>query len=123
MREASHTLLQDEELTFYLLLPDEDDELGDRAAELGSWCQGFLHGFAVAEKVSGRSLSGKEEVQEILSDFAAVAEIDSDDEDDSEEAENDFMQLTEYVRMASLTLYALCSVELAEKPDSPATLH
>lgn len=123
MREASLALLQDEELAFHLLLPDEDSELLARIAELGGWCQGFLHGFAVAEKVSGRSLSGSEEVQEILSDFAAVAEIDSEDDDEEDDAEHDFMQLTEYVRMATLTLYALCSVELSKKPEAPATLH
>lgn len=124
MRDQSFDLLQDEQLSFAMLLPDENVELCDRAEALGQWCKGFINGFAVAEKLGGRDFSKVEDLQEILADFAAVAEIDSDDDDDSDEAENDFMQLTEYVKMAVLTVFALCSVEPPSGAKAgPATIH
>ncbi|MEM8496959.1 MAG: UPF0149 family protein [Pseudomonadota bacterium] len=138
---AGQTLkgLQDPDMSFQMLLPEEDAALLSRATALGEWCQGFMFGFAVAEKKSGLSLSDQDEIAEILQDFAAISkvdaaldgqkEIDTDEpifEDDDVENEEDLMQLAEYVRVAALNVYAQC-VELnppgSAGDSGPLTLH
>lgn len=130
---AAQTLqgLQDPELGFQMLLPDDDAQLTARATALGEWCQGFMFGFAVAEKKAGLSLSDQDEIAEILQDFAAISTVDAqlsaDEPGDQQinqqseaelqhegsdlENEEDLMQLAEYVRVAALNVYAQC-VEL-----------
>ena len=39
--------LTGDDVTVVLLLPTDDAPLTERAAALGQWCQGFLHGFGV----------------------------------------------------------------------------
>lgn len=137
---AAQTLqgLQDPNMSFQMLLPDDEAALVSRAAGLGEWCQGFMFGFAVAEKKAGLSLSDQDEIAEILQDFAAISKVDEelggqqDDEteaveqDDDGENEEDLMQLAEYVRVATLNVYAQC-VELnppgATADNGPLTLH
>ncbi len=120
---AAQTLqsLQDPDMGFQMLLPDDDTVLIARATALGEWCQGFMFGFAVAEKKAGLSLSEHDEIAEILQDFAAISKVDAElgvseageevesglDEDDVE-SEEDLMQLAEYVRVAALNVYAQC---------------
>ena len=48
-----------------LLLPTDDAPLADRAAALGQWCQGFLHGFGVNAGGLELSTDAKEVLQEI----------------------------------------------------------
>lgn len=128
--------LQDPDMSFQMLLPDDDTELLSRATALGEWCQGFMFGFAVAEKKSGLSLSDQDEIAEILQDFAAISKVDAalgeqqidtdEDEGDDGENEEDLMQLAEYVRVAALNVYAQC-VELnpsgAAADNGSLTLH
>lgn len=140
---AAQTLqgLQDPNMSFQMLLPDDDAALLSRATSLGEWCQGFMFGFAVAEKKSGLSLSDQDEIAEILQDFAAISKVDAalgaqqqadmDEPDASEQGESgeneeDLMQLAEYVRVAALNVYAQC-IEL-NAPGAPTdsgslTLH
>lgn len=140
---AAQTLegLQDPDMSFQMLLPDDDAALISRATALGEWCQGFMFGFAVAEKKAGLSLSDQDEIAEILQDFAAISKVDAelggqqaDDPDEPEpredvdngENEEDLMQLAEYVRVAALNVYAQC-VELnppgSTADNSSLTLH
>ncbi len=124
--------LQDPNMSFQMLLPDDDTALMNRATALGEWCQGFMFGFAVAEKKAGLSLSAQDEIAEILQDFAAISKVDAElseqlddviddsasaEAGDTSENEEDLMQLAEYVRVAALNVYAQC-VEL--NPPGPA---
>lgn len=95
-----------------LLLPDEEDEIEVRSEALGQWCHGFLAGFGLAQ-VKADQLS--EEVVSVLQDFAAIAQIDLEVEE-AEENEVDFMEVSEYVRMAALTVFAECNI--SELPSS-----
>ncbi len=93
--------LQDTDLSFQLLLPDDDSSVEFRATALGKWCQGFLVGFGTSG-MKRHQLS--EELEEALHDIAAISQVGSE-EDDSEESEQNFVTLTEYVRMAVLNIY------------------
>lgn len=125
--------LDDPELSFMMLLPDDDEQMNARAAALAQWCQGFMYGFAVAEKKRGLGLSQQDEVAEMLQDFAAISQVDSDLEDADDQGESDdtaneqdLMHLIEYVRVAALNIYALCASQADDDlgPNSgPLTVH
>lgn len=90
--------LIDDEYTFELLLPDESFPLSEQAEALRQWCQGFLYGIG---SVPTRS-EWQSESREILKDITEFTKLDADIE--GEEAENDFMEITEYLRAAVLYL-------------------
>lgn len=109
---------------FNLLLPDDDDDLVDRTEALADWCQGFVYGLAAG------GISEKSELpidtKEILLDFIEISraghgEAETDDDDDlmaTEEDEQAFVEVVEYVRTAVL----LVNEELQPLQASP-TLH
>ena len=87
---------------FELFLPDEDDAaLIERVDGLRQWCKGFLFGVGFANTRTQFS----PQTQEILKDVAEMTKLDTDtDIEFDDDAENDFMQLTEYLRAAVLAL-------------------
>ena len=98
--------LHTEDMSFALLLPEDDESRVERLAALAEWSQSFLAGFAAGLAHRGietlRDLPA--EVQEIVRDFSAIAEIDTEDEVGDEE---DFMQLEEYVKVGALLIMSL----------------
>lgn len=112
--------LQAEDLSFALLLPDEDAPMGERLTELASWCQSFLAGL-----VAGLSRRGIEslkllpdEVQEIVQDFAAIAQLDAElvEENEDEEEEIDFIELQEYAKVGALLIMSLVG-DVGDNPE------
>ena len=45
LAETTWTSLDSGDMSFGLLLPPDEVPLEERAEALGSWCQGFMHGF------------------------------------------------------------------------------
>lgn len=88
-----------------LMLPDDDSDMGERIAALGQWCHGFLTGLGT----TGARENLSEEARDTLQDLAAIVHITADDED---EDEHDYMEVTEYVRMAATSLFYEFSTEL-----------
>jgi uncharacterized protein len=88
---------------FHPLLPPDEASLQDRVNALGAWCDGFMVGFAAGYIRPDSALSP--EAREIISDFGQFAVISDDGQDLSDQDEVDFMELVEYVRMASITLF------------------
>ena len=106
--------LGEQSVQFQLLLPAHDTALARRAGALSEWCHGFLSGFgaSVTDTLSV-------EIKDALADFAAIVQIEADDED-AASAEEDFFQVADYVRGAVMSLHlALASRETA----APATVH
>lgn len=106
--------LSGDEVTVVLLLPSDDAPLGERAVALGQWCQGFLGGFGLTARDSALSA----EAMEVLQDLSAIAQVQNALED-SEDGENDYMEVMEYLRVAPLLLFSECSkpVAAAAKPS------
>lgn len=100
--------LNDDLGQFHLLLPDDEDDLVDRTEALADWCQGFVYGLAAG------GISEKTELpidtKEILLDFIEISraghgDMEADDDDDlmaTEEDEQAFVEVVEYVRTAVL---------------------
>jgi len=110
--------------SFYMLLPDDDEELIGRTEALANWCQGFVYGLAAGGLSDDTKLPG--DTQEILMDFVEISRAGHSTGDDdvievvdtNEEDELAFVEVVEYVRTGVL----LINEELQSMVPSP-TLH
>jgi hypothetical protein len=100
----------DDSYSFTLLLPDDDDSLLERANALGTWVQGFNLGFGLQQK---NTAVLSEDVKEVLKDFAEIANL-SDEVEEDETSEQAYFEISEYVRISAL----LCFTELGSPPDT-----
>jgi len=94
--------IDNEALALQILLPDESDDFGVRLLALASWCQGYLYGFGVNTTIDRDGLN--EDASECLSDLLEMSKL-SHEEDASEEAEQQYVELVEHLRIVALTLY------------------
>jgi yecA family protein len=109
---------------FYMLLPDDDDDLIGRTEALANWCQGFVYGLAAGGISDDSKLPI--DTQEILTDFIEISRAGYNLGDDdvietvetTEEDEQAFVEVVEYVRTGVM----LINEELQTLVPSP-TLH
>lgn len=102
---------------FQLLLPDDDDVLEERTEALADWCMGFVYGLAAGGISEEKKLP--EDTHELLLDFIEISRAGhniSDQDDDladddvadddvaSEEDEQAFVEIVEYVRTGVLLI-------------------
>jgi yecA family protein len=98
--EETLVRLNSPDLDFELLLPDDDDPLGERTAALGSWCGGFLSGLGLAGIADPSRLP--ETVSELIEDLTQIARVDFDVDDPDQEEQAAFAEVVEYVRVGVL---------------------
>ncbi|RLK48200.1 hypothetical protein DFR31_2077 [Alkalispirillum mobile] len=91
--------LEDKNLGFDLLLPDDGEALQVRADALSNWCQGFLYGLGVAGLPEIGDLP--KDIREVLTDLGEISRVELDPEA-SEDNESAYTELVEYVRVAAL---------------------
>jgi uncharacterized protein len=93
--------LNDTDLGFEPLLPDDSEDLELRTRTLGEWVDGFLGGLGQTPRLGG--LKPSPEATEILRDFAEIARIEVEPEinEDNEQA---LAELNEYVRVGVMLL-------------------
>ena len=104
--QTTMTGIEDTDLKFELLLPDDEASLEDRVEALAHWCQGFVSGLKLAE-IPVENHPDKE-VNEALKDLIEIAMIETDAKTAGDnEAEADFVVLKEYVRMAVMMVASL----------------
>lgn len=95
--------LASDDLGFELLLPDDDVALAGRVTAMAQWCDGLLAGFGTG--TGGRAdRDFPEDVRLLLSTIADFTRAEVGSEED-EDAERDFAELVEYLRIAALTLF------------------
>jgi uncharacterized protein YgfB (UPF0149 family) len=109
--EETRNLLLNDEFDFELLLPDDEVPLAMQVEALRKWCQGFLYGLGT----TASSSDWPQGIREIVKDIAECTKLEAETE--GEEAENDFMEITEYLRAAVMFL----STSLGE--GSSSTIH
>lgn len=102
------TDILDDDYSFQLMLPDDDDSLVERGHALGAWVQGFNLGFGLQQKDTPVTSA---EVTEVLTDFADIANL-SDEMEEDEDSEQAYFEISEYVRISAL----LCFSELGTLP-------
>lgn len=84
-----------EDFSFDLLLPDDDEPLPEQVEALRCWCQGFL--FGVGYTHGSGDWPG--DTGEVMQDLIELTKLDSDHAQ-SEDDENDLIEIHEYVRGA-----------------------
>lgn len=96
---------------FELMLPNDDESLASRAQAFSEWCEGFTQGLTV----SGVDVDKlhNEEAQEAIQHITEFAQLDYTALRVSEEDERALLEVTEYTRMAVLSLQA----DLQARPD------
>jgi uncharacterized protein YgfB (UPF0149 family) len=99
--ELTREQLNIEDLSFELLLPEDTDDLSTRLGALSGWCQGFLYSVGVIGKDKLGALDAP--AKECLSDLLEISKLDNR-EDSSEEAEQQYSELVEHVRISVLML-------------------
>ena len=111
-----------DDLLFQPMLPDDEDDLGQRVLALGDFCRGLLTGFGLAAPGDHPALA-METVRDMLQDLVHIAQVDSVDDAD-EEGEVAYAELHEFVRLAVIHLFEELSPreEHARDADIP-TVH
>lgn len=111
--------LEDQNLGFRLLLPDDEQPLTERVEALGQWCQGFLFGVGLGGL---RNSEGRTEgLGEVLSDLTEIAQAGDYEIDAEEEDEFAYMELVEHVRTGAMLIYE--EMREGEEPRAPSRLH
>lgn len=113
--QATLFQLNDEDLGFRLLLPDDDQAMSQRVDALSSWCSGFLAGFGMY--LGDHAMS--ETLKEGLQDLSEIAQVSSDPDELSDDDEGGLLELEEYVRMAALFMFSECNPQINPDPEDP----
>lgn len=112
--------LEDTDFSFKPLLPDDSYPLADRLEALSDWCGSFLGAFGTVGVVAeGKPIP--EQVEEVLEDLSAIAQVETEPEDD-EQAEEDYLAISEHVRMGVLTLFLEFN-QASGNDDNAPTVH
>jgi uncharacterized protein YgfB (UPF0149 family) len=114
--EATIDALFAEDMSFMPLLPEDEAPMDARLAGLRTWCGAFVAGLACG--LTARGIDDLEElpdeVQEIIEDFGAIAEMDAESGDalaaeagSREQAEAALVELQEFVKVGALLIASL----------------
>lgn len=97
--------LRSDQMQFRLLLPDDEAPMGERLFALSAWTRGFLEGMA---RVGGERLAtAPEDIREVIQDFVAISQVEDDvDEEDDAENEAHWAEISEFVRVGAMTVFA-----------------
>ncbi|MFC1685231.1 UPF0149 family protein [Pseudomonadota bacterium] len=115
----NHSLsaLQDPELGFTPLLPDEEQPLQQRTEGLVEWCQSFLYGIGLSGAKLDKELS--DQGHEAIRDMTEITHLDTGSMEESEDDEQALFELEEFIRVAVLMLRE----ELAASRERRHDLH
>ena len=104
--ESTYRQLSERQSEFEPLLPDDQDSTAIRAAALGHWCEGFLHGLVSADHGDAlKERLGSEPLADIIKDMLQITRAAADDEGDDEANEEAYAELVEYLRVAVQLTY------------------
>ncbi len=99
---ATSVQLADEDMGLSLWLPDDDEILEERTMALSQWCSGFLAGLGSSENDSLQAMSS--DATEALADLQQIAKTEVADTKESEEDENAYAEIVEYIRVVTLMI-------------------
>ena len=99
---STRTQLADEDMSLSLWLPNDDETLEDRTTALAQWCSGFLAGLGSGGNGPLKALS--DDANEAMKDIQQIAAADVTDTSESEEDENAFTEIVEYIRVVVLMI-------------------
>jgi uncharacterized protein len=89
--------LNSDDMSFELLLPEEDQEFALRLLGVANWCQGYLYGLAVNGEAMVNNLS--EQGRECMDDLLQISQL-SHDEEETDDTEMVYAEVVEHVRLS-----------------------
>lgn len=98
--------LAERQSEFMLLLPNDDDPAQVRAEAMAQWCEGFLHG--LVSETHGDELRQRlasDPLSDIIKDMIEISRATAGDEDSVEGYDKAFIELVEYLRVATQLTY------------------
>jgi yecA family protein len=103
---STRAALEDAEMAFQPLLPDDAEPLAERVDGLAQWCQGFNHGLFVAARIgTAEAELDSGNTAEVVRDFGAMAEVAVGDDEADADGEAAYAELVEYVRVGVQLVY------------------
>ena len=121
LREQALLSLQNDQIGFTPLLPQDDAALDARIGALVAWCDGFLYGLSSRPQLNLKSCS--EEAREIIEDFAQFTRASIGGEDDTELEETAYAELVEYIRVGAQLIYMELRPSPMPDPQASRKLH
>lgn len=104
--EVTYRQLAERQSEFVPMLPGDAATTVDRAAALGRWCEGFLHGLVSGEHSQElRARLAAEPLAEIIKDMLQMTRADTEGEDGGEADEAAYAEIVEYLRVAAQLAY------------------
>ena len=113
---ASREQLADEDMGLSLWMPNDNETLEERTMALALWCSGFLAG--IGSKGDDALDSMSDDANEGLEDLRQISGADVTDTDESEEDENAYVEIIEYIRVVVLMIR-----EDLRSPDQQDLIH
>lgn len=99
IHDISTEQLKEDPLSITLLLPSDDEPLKLRAYALQQFCQGYLYGLGLGNRIQNWKNLPKE-FREWIEDITHISQLDETSVSESNSDESDFTDLSEYVRLA-----------------------
>lgn len=91
---------------FAPLLPGDEDTAAVRATALAHWCEGFLHGLVSAQHDEDlKKRLAEEPLADIIKDMLQITRAAADDDGDEASIDEAYVELVEYVRVATQLAY------------------
>lgn len=110
--------LSDAEMGFELWLPADDEPLEDRTISLAQWCSGFLAGLGSGGQLDSLSPEAREAIDDLQQIARAELAVASGETAASEEDEQAYAEIVEYVRVVAMTMR-----EEFRGPDEDEAIH
>jgi hypothetical protein len=88
---------------FQMALPEDEAPLTSRLKALVDWCQGLVYGLGTSGMSNETELS--DDSHEYINDVVSISQVNFDDIEETEEENNNFEELVEYLRMGLFLLY------------------
>lgn len=121
LRDEALEALQDEDLRFMPLLPEDDAALAQRVEALALWCHGFLYGLSLRAGFNPAGLS--DDAREILEDFSQLTRAGLDADEDGEIEETAYAELVEYLRVGAQLVFMELRPTPTPDPQGSHRLH
>lgn len=108
-----------EEISFELLLPDDETPIAKRSSALAEWCAGFVTGLGMGGM--GEKPQLNEECEEFVKDVISISRMDTSI-DEGEDAEAALFEVVEYIRVGTIMLHQEWH-PMNVNSDKPEVLH
>jgi uncharacterized protein len=108
-----------EDISFSLLLPDDESTISERSSALAEWCTGFISGLGLGGL--GEKPPLIDECDEFIKDLVSLSRMETAAEDD-EEAEAALFEIVEYIRVGVIMLHQEWH-QMGDNNGRPEVLH